>query len=218
MNEYLCHYGVSGQRWGVRRYQNPDGTYTEEGKHRRRIDEYKESAIDNSAIRQYAKAYGGYNDISDIINLSKNHELNYLINMYLTSALVNVKIDDYRKKKALSEIEDVKRRTRSISDAVEDLSKASSEPSTQAKTMNMAELVKKTKKENVQINLEIREEKKRIKREKIKKVLNTIDTPRQKLVEWTTDAITPWLDKKIAEVKNRPNKKVQSAKRWIDSL
>lgn len=218
MNEYLCHYGVSGQRWGVRRYQNPDGTYTEEGKHRRRIDDYKESAIANSAIRQYAAVYGGYNDISDTINLSKNHKLNYLINTYLTSALVNVKIDDYRKNKALSEIEDVKRRTRSISDVVEDLSKATSTPYTQPKTMNMAELVKKTKKENAQINLEIRAEKKRIKREKIKKVINTIDAPRQKLVEWTTDAITPWLDKKIAEVKNRPNKKVQSAKRWIDSL
>jgi len=31
---YLCHYGIPGQKWGVRRYQNPDGTYTEEGKQR----------------------------------------------------------------------------------------------------------------------------------------------------------------------------------------
>ena len=28
----LYHYGVKGQRWGVRRYQNEDGTYTAEGK------------------------------------------------------------------------------------------------------------------------------------------------------------------------------------------
>ena len=32
---YLIHYGTKGQKWGVRRYQNPDGTYTEEGKRRR---------------------------------------------------------------------------------------------------------------------------------------------------------------------------------------
>ena len=28
----LMHYGVLGQKWGVRRYQNPDGTLTPEGK------------------------------------------------------------------------------------------------------------------------------------------------------------------------------------------
>lgn len=33
----LYHYGVKGQRWGIRRYQNEDGTYTAEGAERRRI-------------------------------------------------------------------------------------------------------------------------------------------------------------------------------------
>lgn len=31
----LMHHGIKGQKWGVRRYQNPDGTYTAEGKARR---------------------------------------------------------------------------------------------------------------------------------------------------------------------------------------
>lgn len=28
---YLIHYGIQGQKWGVRRYQNPDGSLTDEG-------------------------------------------------------------------------------------------------------------------------------------------------------------------------------------------
>ena len=32
--DFLVHYGISGQKWGVRRFQNEDGTLTEEGKAR----------------------------------------------------------------------------------------------------------------------------------------------------------------------------------------
>lgn len=35
---YLAHHGIKGQKWGVRRYQNEDGSYTDEGAKRRRSD------------------------------------------------------------------------------------------------------------------------------------------------------------------------------------
>lgn len=38
----LQHHGIKGQRWGVRRFQNPDGSFTEQG--RRRLSEYKYGA------------------------------------------------------------------------------------------------------------------------------------------------------------------------------
>lgn len=37
---YLAHYGVKGQKWGVRRFQNQDGSLTMEGRRRAR-SEYK---------------------------------------------------------------------------------------------------------------------------------------------------------------------------------
>lgn len=33
-SNYLAHYGILGMKWGVRRYQNADGSLTTEGKER----------------------------------------------------------------------------------------------------------------------------------------------------------------------------------------
>lgn len=35
-DEHLAHHGIQGQKWGTRRYQNPDGSLTPEGKLRYR--------------------------------------------------------------------------------------------------------------------------------------------------------------------------------------
>ena len=40
-SDELCHYGIRGMRWGIRRYQNPDGTLTEAG--RKRISKLHDS-------------------------------------------------------------------------------------------------------------------------------------------------------------------------------
>ena len=41
---YISHHGIKGQKWGVRRYQNPDGSLTAEGMRRYNTD----SAVDTT--------------------------------------------------------------------------------------------------------------------------------------------------------------------------
>ena len=42
MDSELYHSGVKGMKWGIRRYQNADGTLTEEGRARYGADSYQE--------------------------------------------------------------------------------------------------------------------------------------------------------------------------------
>ena len=44
MEYELYHYGTKGMRWGVRRYQNKDGSLTEAGQ--KRLDKYRSKELD----------------------------------------------------------------------------------------------------------------------------------------------------------------------------
>lgn len=59
----LYHHGIKGMRWGIRRYQNPDGSLTEAGKKRYSgvdsSDERKMGQLDKSH-RDLAAAYDRY--------------------------------------------------------------------------------------------------------------------------------------------------------------
>lgn len=58
MGDYLIHHGIKGQRWGVRRYQNEDGSYTEAGKKRYSQGVYSKKEADNYA--NYLNKNGKY--------------------------------------------------------------------------------------------------------------------------------------------------------------
>lgn len=47
MSNELQHHGIKGQKWGVRRFQNADGSLTAEGKKRYSVSDYQQ-AIDKT--------------------------------------------------------------------------------------------------------------------------------------------------------------------------
>ena len=70
----LYHHGIKGMRWGIRRYQNDDGTYTEAGLKRLHKKDVK------WAKRNYKKLYG------QVYKRSK-HEMNTFVKKDLNKRL-----------------------------------------------------------------------------------------------------------------------------------
>lgn len=70
---YLEHHGIKGQRWGVRRFQNPDGTLTDKGRkhYQKKLDREKRKQVSSDYLRgtlerQHGIAVGASGVISAI--------------------------------------------------------------------------------------------------------------------------------------------------------
>lgn len=57
-NDYLIHHGIKGQRWGVRRFQNEDGSFTVEGKKRYGLGQKNDNAGRVGTITRESLARG----------------------------------------------------------------------------------------------------------------------------------------------------------------
>ena len=54
MNE-LMHYGILGQKWGIRRYQNKDGSLTPKGRKRLGLDRYDREHNSDTIVKKGLK-------------------------------------------------------------------------------------------------------------------------------------------------------------------
>lgn len=87
MNEReLYHHGIKGQKWGIRRYQNPDGTLTALG--RKRQDDYEKA-------KEEAR--------SKLLRSSDASEI-YEYKDLLTTAEINERIDRINKEASLASL------------------------------------------------------------------------------------------------------------------
>ena len=78
----LYHHGIKGQKWGIRRFQNPDGTLTAEGRAR-----YVDASghLTSKGRKAYAKEQRKLQKLSNRANLGKQAEL---VNRYGKAAKV----------------------------------------------------------------------------------------------------------------------------------
>lgn len=69
----LYHYNIKGAKWGIRRYQNYDGTLTEAGKLRYGVNSLSEAKPDSKATKLYAKdVQESYESQKSILQETKN--------------------------------------------------------------------------------------------------------------------------------------------------
>ena len=77
-NYDLAHHGIKGQRWGIRRYQNEDGSLTNAGK-KKYSSKYKKAMISyqKDQVRASKKIYiDSYNKTAEEYNSTKLNEYN----------------------------------------------------------------------------------------------------------------------------------------------
>ena len=85
-NDYLAHHGVKGQKWGIRRFQNADGSLTSEGRSRYESAGYNTAKIAKEKRKMLKEAYKDYKMNNPKASLIKRMKARNAMDYQLTGA------------------------------------------------------------------------------------------------------------------------------------
>lgn len=109
-NNYLAHHGILGQRWGVRRYQNSDGSLTTEGRNRRRLSRQSNNVESKKSVRNVSSAVKDY--ASKKRNESQKAKAKRAKDLEKAKENERKRIAELKAKKAVENEENLKQRLR----------------------------------------------------------------------------------------------------------
>lgn len=107
----LYHHGILGMKWGIRRYQNKDGTLTELGKKRQAKIEAKEAKAEAKRKEEEAKVAKQIETTRARLLKSTDASELYEHRDLLTTAEINERIDRINKEATLRSLTENKKKT-----------------------------------------------------------------------------------------------------------
>lgn len=136
--QYLSHHGIKGQKWGVRRFQNEDGSLTEEGRKKYLAETERQMHTNHNLSRQYdaekeeikrkgwKASYYDDDELGDAMEALYGKEvanallkedidsLQKTVNGYANAAYYNKRINQFIKKNSKVTYDDILKESRAI--------------------------------------------------------------------------------------------------------